>query len=67
LSCFDERTRDGGDLRCSLRFTEDHLGHALTQRAMVVDMGETQVFEGQVPQTGQRRVHVRGSIAELLE
>jgi hypothetical protein len=35
---------------------QDHLRHAAAQRAVVVDLGEAQVFERHVPQLAQRRV-----------
>src|SRR5271169_5208853 len=38
------------DLYRSLAFTEDDLGHAGTQSAMMIDFGEAEVFEWEMPQ-----------------
>jgi hypothetical protein len=40
--------KDGGDLGGGLAGGEDHLGHASAQGAMVVELGEAEVFEGQI-------------------
>jgi hypothetical protein len=52
---------------------EDHLGMALAQRAMVIDPGEGEVFEGEVTQPVERhrgsesaRGHVGEQVLELL-
>ena len=47
--------------------TEDYFRNAVTQRAMVIDFGESQVLEREVPQTVERCVDVDGSGADLFE
>jgi len=44
-----------------LAFAEDNLGHALAERSVVVDFGETKVFKGKVAETSYR--FVRGEFA----
>src|SRR5205807_7886630 len=37
-------------LRRRLAFTEDHLGHAHTQGAVMIHLGKAEIFKGQMPQ-----------------
>ena len=43
-----EAAEDAGYLFWSLALAEDHFGHAVAEGAVVVDLGEPQIFEGQV-------------------
>ena len=54
-------------LRRGLPFTENHFGHARAQGAMMVDFGESEVFEGQMAKTVNRFVGRKFAAAHLLE
>ena len=43
--------KDGCHLRGGLAGGKDDLGHAGAQRAVVIELGETEVFKGQIAQT----------------
>ena len=58
---------DRRDLIGGLAGSENHLGHAMTQRAMVIDLREAQIFKRQVAQAVERGVDVHGSGAHLFE
>ena len=62
-----EGRRNRGDLIGGLAGTEDHLGHAMTQRAVVIDFCEAQIFERQVTQAIERGVDVHGTGAHFLK
>jgi len=47
-----ELLEDAGDLSRRLPFSEDDFGHARAQSAMVIDLGEAEILEGQVTQAG---------------
>ena len=46
---------------------EYDFGNAMPQRAVMVDIGESQVFERQVPHPMQRRIYIRRTTAHLFE
>jgi hypothetical protein len=58
---------DSGGLRRRLPFSEDDLGHPGAQRSMVVDLGETNVFEGKVAKAVHRLIGRDFSFAHFLE
>jgi hypothetical protein len=55
---FEQAPGNGDNLLRGLAFAEDHLRHAVAQRAMVVHLGEAQIFERHVAQAVQRAVHI---------
>ena len=62
-----QRCRDGNHLLRSLPFGEDHFRHAVAQRAMMIDLGEAQVFERHVAHADHGRVDIHCAVAHLLE
>jgi hypothetical protein len=54
-------------VRWSLVFPEDHFGRTRAQSAMMIDFGESQVFERQVPQAFDGFVRRQLSCADLPE
>ena len=64
---FEQAPGDGDNLLRRLAFTEDHLRHAVAQRAMVVHLGEAQILERHVAQAVQRAVHIHCAGAHLFE
>jgi hypothetical protein len=50
LSGIDDSFRDCGDLPGGLALPEDHLREALTDAAVMIDPGETEIFKGAVAQ-----------------
>jgi len=63
----EQALRDGHHLLRRLALGEDHLGHAVTQRAMMVHFGEAQVFEGHMPHADHSRIDIHSAAAHLLE
>ena len=62
-----ELLRDPDDLLGGLRLGEDHLGHSLAQRAVVIDDGVAEVDEGEILQLGEGGVDRRFAGAHPLE
>jgi hypothetical protein len=58
---------DVRDLRRSLALSENHLGHARAQGAMMVDLGKVQVFKGHMAKTINPGVGREFAPAHLLE
>jgi len=58
---------DRRHLRWGLAFSEDHLGHAGTKGAVMIHLGEAEVFERQVAQAGDGFVGSEFTFANLLE
>ena len=56
-----------GDLLDGLALAEDHLGHALAEGAVVIDGGEAEVAEGELPQRLERVVDRDVAPAHALE
>jgi len=56
-----------GDLRWSLPFSENHFGHAGAEAAMVIDLGEAEIFERQMAQAIDSIVRLEFAAADLLE
>src|SRR5580704_11827454 len=56
-------------LPCFWRFAlgENHFGHALAQGAMVVELGESQVFEGEMTEALDSFVGGESLFSDLLE
>jgi hypothetical protein len=50
-----------------LALSEHHLGESHAQGAVMIDLGEIQVFEGKVPQTGDSFIGRELAPAYLLE
>ncbi len=55
------------DLVARLTLCEDHLRETLPERAMVIHLGEAEVFVGQMPQLVERSADAERSAANLLE
>ena len=62
-----EPAEDIGNLFRRFALAEDHLGHALAEGAVVVDLGEPQVFEGQVTEAIDGFVGRELAPANLIE
>jgi hypothetical protein len=58
---------DSGYLGWRFAWGEDYLGHALTQGAMVIELGETQVFEGHVAEAFHGLVGRELALPNLIE
>ena len=59
--------KNGGHLVGSFPGSEDHLGHAGAQAAMMIELGETQVFEWQDAQLLHGIVNVDTAFAHFIE
>jgi hypothetical protein len=55
------------DLCRGLPLPKNYLGHSVPQGAMVIDLGESQIFEWQMPQPLHRFVRLQLSLANFLE
>jgi hypothetical protein len=64
---FSEAGEDSGDLRGSLAFAEDDFRHSISQGAVMVDFGETEIFKRQMPETRDGIVRRKFALAYLLE
>ena len=53
-------------IRCFAQ-PEYDFGNAMAHGAMVVDVGESQIFERQVPHAMKRRIDIRGPAADFFE
>ena len=51
IAMLSQALKDSGDVFGSLALSEDNFGHAVSQCPMVIDLGETKIFEGHVPHT----------------
>jgi hypothetical protein len=58
---------DLGDLSGRFSFAKNHFGHALAEGAMVIDLGESEVFEWEMAETLHRLVGRELSGAYFLE
>jgi hypothetical protein len=56
-----------GHLRRSLALSEDYFGHTRAQAAMMVDLSESQVFEGQMAKAFDGFVGREFAAADLVE
>src|SRR5581483_7267254 len=59
--------RDRRRLLRRLALRENHLRHSVTQRAMMIHLGESKVLERQVSHASERRIHVYRTFPHLLE
>ena len=64
---FGQTRKDGRHLGRSLARTEDHFGHPVAQGAMVVQVGESQIFEGKMAQAINGGVGGKLAPAHLVE
>jgi hypothetical protein len=62
-----QASEDIGHLPRRLSLTEDHFGHALAKGAMVVELGETQVLEGQVAEAFYGLVGGKALFSDFFE
>ena len=62
-----ELVRDGHDVVDGFAQAEDHFGHAVAQRAVVVYLGETDVFEGKMTEFGEGCVSIDSAAANLIQ
>ena len=67
LGIGQQALRDGGDLFRRLALGEDHFRHAVAQGAMVVHLGEAQVFKRHVPHAPHGCVDIYRAGAHLFE
>jgi hypothetical protein len=51
IAMLSQALKDSGDVFGTLALSEDNFGHAVSQCPMVIDLGETKIFEGHVPHT----------------
>ena len=63
----EDARADRRDLRGALALAEDHFRHAAAQRAMLVDLGEAEILEGQMAQALERRRRVQPARRDLLQ
>ena len=56
-----------GNLSRGLAGAENHLGHACTQSAVMIHLGESQIFEWKMPQLGHGIVGRKLSPADLFK
>ena len=54
-------------LRLGLALGKDHLGHAGAQRAMMIELGESEILERQMTQPLQRHADFRPAFAHFCE
>ena len=45
---------------------DTHFRHAVPERAGVVDLGESQIFEGHVAEAGEGGIDIEASLAHLF-
>jgi hypothetical protein len=64
---FREPRENPRNLRRSLPFPKDHFWHSSAQRAVMVDLGEPEIFEGKMAQTIDRFVRRNCAFADFLE
>jgi hypothetical protein len=64
---FGQAAEDGGYLLGRFALAEDHFGHALPEGSVVVDLGEAEVFEGQVTEAGDGLVGGDPLRSDLIE
>ena len=58
---------DGDHLLGCFAFGEDDFGHAVAERAMMVDFGEAQIFKGQVAKALDGAIDIHFPRAHLFE
>ena len=63
----EQFARDGNHMVGRLARAEYDFGDAVAQGAVVVDLGEAQVFERQVPHAVKRRIDIRRPAAHVFE
>jgi hypothetical protein len=64
---FGKASENSCDLRRRLAFSEDDLGHAISQGTVMVDFCEAEIFKGQMAETGDGIVGRDFAFAYLLE
>jgi hypothetical protein len=64
---FGEAGEDFCDLHRGLAFSENDFGHAGTQGAVMIDLGEAEIFEREMAQARDRVVGRELALAHLLE
>ena len=64
---FGQTGKDGRHLGRSLARTENHFRHPVTQGAMVIQVGESQIFEGKMAQAVNRGVGRKLALSYLVE
>jgi hypothetical protein len=64
---FGEAGEDSCNLRGRLAFAENDLGHAISQSAVMIDFGETQIFERQMAEAGDGVVRREFAFTDLHE
>src|SRR2546422_8141149 len=64
---FGEARENLGHVRGTLPFCEYHFRHSCTQRSMMIQLGESQVFEWHMPQALHRFIGRELAAANLFE
>ncbi len=62
-----EFIRDGYDVVYGFAQAEDYFGHAVTQGAVMVYLGETDVFEGEMAKFGECCIGIDGTGADFVQ
>src|SRR6185312_3510125 len=63
----EQGARDGDDLIRRFAQAENDFGHPVTQRAVVIDLGESEILERHMPHAFHRVVNAGGSGADVFE
>ena len=58
---------DGDDVVGALAESENDFWHAVAQCAVMIDLGETEIFEGQVTHAGESGIGVDRAAANIIE
>ena len=66
-SCSSSFAGDRNHMVRALAQPEDHFGHAMTQRAMVIDLGESEVFKRQMAHAVERRLDIGRSAPDFFQ
>lgn len=64
---FGEPSEDSGNLRRCLPFSENHFRHACAQRAVMIDLSETEIFERKMTQARDGIVWSQLAFANLVK
>ena len=64
---FCQSCENSGEVSWRLAFSEDDLRHACAQSAVVIHLGESQIFEGKMAQALDRFIGSKLAPSDLLE
>ena len=63
----DQPFGDPTNLLGRFAFRKDDLGHSVPQGSVVIQLGETKIFEGHVPHSLESRIYVSGAAAHFFQ